>query len=640
MSDSAIQIDIDGTPPKALIERVGDVNSSFWARLRVELGSEISLATESRMTVPWDRFLANRVVVKMLCQQFRVDVTASGEAESLLTQFNQEVERLERLRGGSRPLTEEDLEQRMDGWRIVRQLREFQERDLRKLLSLPHGANFSVPGAGKTFVTLAIYEAERVAGRVDRLLIVAPLSAFQSWADEADESFGGLVSPRAFQIGKVIHDSVEVVLVNYEKLPGSFDTIVNWAARHKTHVVLDEAHRIKRGRTGAWGRSALDLAWYAERRDVLTGTPAPQHPSDLEALFNFVWPSRGRKILPSVAFDRQPPPDAGRQVAEAIRPLFVRTKKSELGLPEPIMRVLRVDLHGLHRDIYSAVINQYSGTIPILRRDRANLARMRQIVMYLLEAATNPMLLPVGSDRGDPGIFRHAPMDIPTDSDLGQLIAQYGRYETPAKFRKLGELIRENAEMGRKTLVWSFFVRNLELLRRALSRYQPAMVHGGVPSETSEPGAETTREAEIARFRSDPDCLVLLANPAAMAEGISLHHACHDAIYLERTFNAGQYLQSVDRIHRLGLEPGTDTRITFLVTKSTIDEAVYRRIHEKASRLGEMLDDEDIVTMSLPDEDDLEDVESGLGQAIDSPEDVEALFRHLRGEEPDSLLIT
>ena len=69
------------------------------------------------------------------------------------------------------------------------------------------------------------------------------------------------------------------------------------------------------------------------------------------------------------------------------------------------------------------------------------------------------------------------------------------------------------------------------------------------------PGVRT-RESELGRFRSESDCLVLLANPAALGEGVSLHETCNDAIYLERTFNAGQYLQSLDRIHRLGLPPG------------------------------------------------------------------------------------
>ena len=45
--------------------------------------------------------------------------------------------------------------------------------------------------------------------------------------------------------------------------------------------------------------------------------------------------------------------------------------------------------------------------------------------------------------------------------------------------------------------------------------------------------------------------MVLVANPAAAAESISLHEHCNHALYLDRTYNAGQFLQSQDRIHRL-----------------------------------------------------------------------------------------
>jgi SNF2 family DNA or RNA helicase len=186
-------------------------------------------------------------------------------------------------------------------------------------------------------------------------------------------------------------------------------------------------------------------------------------------------------------------------------------------------------------------------------------------------------------------------------------------------------MIADNAAQGRKTLVWSNFVRNLKALERMLAVHQPALIYGGIPSEFADPTAERTRESELARFRTDPNCMVLLANPAAMSEGVSLHQVCHDAIYLERSFNAGQYLQSVDRIHRLGLAPEQETRITFLLTRGTVDEVIDDRIRGKAERLGEMLDDPDIGTMALPSDED-------YGPAIDTVEDMAALFAHLRGE--------
>jgi SNF2 family DNA or RNA helicase len=248
--------------------------------------------------------------------------------------------------------------------------------------------------------------------------------------------------------------------------------------------------------------------------------------------------------------------------------------------------------------------------------------------MYLLEAATNPALLPAGSASADPLLFHHPPLDIPAGSRLADLIAEYGQYETPRKFIELAQIVRANAEQGRKTLVWSNFVRNLEQLAyRVLPGMQPALIHGGVPMEESATGFATTRAQELYRFRNDPNCAVLLANPAALGEGVSLHQVCNDAIYIDRTFNAGQYLQSLDRIHRLGLAPDQETRITLLLTAGTVDEVVDVQVSGKADRLATVLNDASLTTFALPDEDD-------YGPALDMVEDLMALFAHLRGEDP------
>jgi SNF2 family DNA or RNA helicase len=169
--------------------------------------------------------------------------------------------------------------------------------------------------------------------------------------------------------------------------------------------------------------------------------------------------------------------------------------------------------------------------------------------------------------------------------------------------------------------VWSNFIGNLlRLGNELLAPYSPAIIYGAIPSSADEAGA-ITRETELRRFREDDECMVLLANPAAMSEGVSLHESCHDAVYLDRTYNAGQYLQSLDRIHRLGLEASIETRITFLVSENSIDESVDQRVGEKARRLAMMLNDPDLVAMALPDEE-------SYGDWIDL-EDVESLFGHL-----------
>jgi SNF2 family DNA or RNA helicase len=254
-------------------------------------------------------------------------------------------------------------------------------------------------------------------------------------------------------------------------------------------------------------------------------------------------------------------------------------------------------------------------------RDRALLAHIGEVVMYLVEAATNPALLANAIANAPPSHISWPPVPVPAESSLAERVLSYGTHEVPRKFEKLAAIVAANANLRRKTLVWSNFVINLEeLAQRVLAPYQPALIYGAIPS-SAEDVAFTTRESELRRFREDERCMVLLANPAAMSEGVSLHEVCHDAVYLDRTFNAGQYLQSLDRIHRLGLTRGTETRISFLVSAEPIDETVDQRVRIKAERLSQMLSDPNLVTMALPDDE-------AYGEWIDT-EDLDALFAHL-----------
>ena len=87
---------------------------------------------------------------------------------------------------------------------------------------------------------------------------------------------------------------------------------------------------------------------------------------------------------------------------------------------------------------------------------------------------------------------------------------------------------------------------------------------------------------------------MLVANPAACSEAISLHTVCHHAIYVDRTFNAAQYLQSVDRIHRLGLKATQKTTVEILVSPSSIDEVINDRLLRKIANMERILQDDSI----------------------------------------------
>ena len=611
---------LESQPPRVHIRLDGNRGAEVvWLQLRALYGD--GEVKGDCLTIGVDSFLALTEPLATLCRRYRVRFVPDEGVRSLLGDVQALGRELDEAYGAVNEITEQELFVRLQGGRFIRRLTDFQIRDLRKLLWLPHGANFSVPGAGKTTVTFATYEAERSADRVNRLLVVGPLSALDSWISEARECFS---EPPVMDIfdGSVNWDS-EVVLINYQRLAIAYQAVSQWIGAGDTHLVLDEAHRIKRGWDGKWGRACLNLGFLARRRDVLTGTPAPQSPYDLLALVDFLWPKAGRNRLPRPQTLKTKNPSVVAAVSNAVRPLYVRTRKAELGLREPQLNGVRVRLTDLHRDVYEAVRNRYAGVFAMAPSEKTSLARLGKVVMYLIEAATNPALLVAGSSRLDPIVFRHPPLELPEEGRLVDLLREYSSYETPAKFKTLATIVEDGVSRGRKMLIWTNFVRNIVTMEKMFQRYKPAIIHGGIPAFARN-HHERSRSGELARFRQNEECMVMIANPAAAGEGVSLHQVCHDAVYLDRTFNAGQYLQSVDRIHRLGLPDWTDTRITLLITEDTIDEVIDHRVRDKVRHLGTILDDPDIVTMALPDEEE-------YGAPMDDDADVTALFQHLRG---------
>lgn len=105
-------------------------------------------------------------------------------------------------------------------------------------------------------------------------------------------------------------------------------------------------------------------------------------------------------------------------------------------------------------------------------------------------------------------------------------------------------------------------------------------------------------------------------------------------MYLDRTFNAGHFLQSQDRIHRLGLAEGTETRFTLLVSQESIDEAVDLRLRDKVEALSRLMDDPGLVAVALPQNElDGQEATDDAGAEVDR-DDADVVIRHLEGAEP------
>lgn len=538
-----------------------------------------------RDTVHWDEDLAN------LARDSFADTAAVSSELQTQTQ-------------GALPLSDDQVSQLL-GPVWIGDLTDFQRRDLARLLSLRHGANFSVPGAGKTRVALAVFQALRRSGDVARLLVVGPKSSYEAWQTENAECFTEPL--RMVVLGEGPPEEAEALIVNYERLSGSLNLLSKWISDVPCLLILDEAHRMKLGADGVYGAACMALGPRARRRLILTGTPAPNGSRDLENLLGFVWPGQGRRAVTAAV--------AGGNLAQAsqvLRPLFTRTTKDELGLKPVIPKQVRLDLPPLHREIYDALVGQYSLRALSSQDDLQTLGR---ILVYLIMAAISPTLLTVGTTRYDPIPYQVPPLPIPENSPLLDLIRDLPSYELSPKYQETLAIVRSNAALGRKTLVWSTFIRSINTLDSMLAQFNPAVVHGGIAD----------RESEIAKFRSkDSGCMVLLSNPATLGEGISLHHDCHDAIYVDRDFAAGRYLQSIDRINRLGLDPDTDTNVTVLISKGTIDEVINVRLAAKLDFMGTILDDPAVRQLGDLDE------EPSVGGGLDQY-DLQSLLGHLSG---------
>lgn len=492
---------------------------------------------------------------------------------------------------------------------LRRVLTECQIKNVMALLRMKNGANFSVPGAGKTSTALVVWEFLRMKGEVSKLLVICPRSAFEAWLTEPRETFNRDVNGAVFNDLGIATDT-EILIVNYEQLENSsrLERIERWVQTNRAMVVVDEAHRIKSGASSVRWMACRRIGTVATRIDLLTGTPMPQAYEDLRNLLTLSWQQISRAYFS----------DARLQGLKR-GGVFVRTTKVELALPPVKIKEVEFEAGVIQKNVYLALCRAYAGTFGLNSHDASFMGRKGRAVMTLLAVATNPGLLS-GLVTDDSYLnLRWPPQELESSVRLLDAVQSYAAHEMPAKYDWVRRFVEVAAQENRKVIVWSTFNGNLRALQRVLGPHKPALINGSTSPEA--------RISELDRFRRSSDCTVLLTNPQTLGEGISLHHNCHDAIYVDRSYNAGLYLQSLDRIHRLGLDKEQETRIFILTTKQTIDQQVGRRLELKIDRLARAMDDVGLVATSLPGQDNDFEIEELVGFDLLDADD---LYAHLK----------
>lgn len=509
-------------------------------------------------------------------------------------------------------VTEEEVCGRLRVLGFTRDLKWFQVRDIRHLLSIQNGANFSVPGAGKTTVAFALHLLTSQPGA--HVLVVCPKAAFPAWNEIVNDTMDASgPDTEAFQVLSGTSHAIEAMLtgggrrfvINYDLLIQHPEIIGAYLVRQPVHLILDESHRMKAGEASQRGALLLSLAPLPIRRDVLSGTPMPQSPSDLVSQLNFLWPGQGLGL----EISRGTPP------REVLGSLYVRTTKEELGLPDRYTHFHQVGMGPGQMALYSLVRSESLRQLSNIKSGAIDFAGARKSVMRLLQLSSNPLLA-----------LRAITPDI-TGINSG-LVDQVVEDGPSPKMLAVAAKARELAQHGRKSVIWTIFTDTIEQMLLMLADLNPVALYGAVLSgNASDP---ETREGRLRRFHLDDDCMVMIANPAAAGEGISLHTVCHEALYLDRSYVSTHFLQSIDRIHRLGLDPNEITNVHIFQTRAPqglgcIDHSVSRRLATKVRAMQQLLEDRDLHQIALDEENAEEpvDYDVDLQDIVDLVEELE-----------------
>lgn len=488
---------------------------------------------------------------------------------------------------------------------VARPLRDIHLRAAFYEYEMARAANFSVPGAGKTAMILGVFaylNRRNVPEHVDRMVVISPINAFDSWKREFGAVFGDKKQLRVIDSQNknfnILLDTdfgiSNLVLINYESLDKYTDQLKR-LLDYQTILIFDEVHRIKNPE-GKHALSALEIAQLSKYRYVLTGTPIPNSYRDVYNFLNILYKNEYEAYFGwdvDELSNTKPTIGFVEEINEKLYPFFWRTNKVDLGVP-------KVDA-----DIVKAVSPSYEQQ-QLLEAIYSNETSAFARFIRLIQASTNPDLLNSQINYSDLSGYDNSETEVNgilSEKEFDLRIGQQSKSETyksmhlsdviSPKFTCGIDLVTKLVAEGKKVLVWATFVDTIKKIQNSLQNkgILVNIVYGGT--------AKDKRVDLIDDFR-DGDVQVLVSNPQTLAESISLHQTVHDAVYFEYDFNLTYMLQSRDRIHRLGLKESQYTRYYYLQTEGEpitsdlpgfIDQKIYDRLKKKETQMYSAIDD-------------------------------------------------
>lgn len=424
-------------------------------------------------------------------------------------------------------------------------------------------------GLGKTLSVLAFYEDLLLRQELEFALIVCPNSLVSNWVREGGNWIPNVnisILPKSKKTREAFLEKlrngsvsgVDALVINYEtlRLEHVYPTICEFMQYKKSIVVLDESQRAKNAQTKIFFALSR-ICSLATRRILLSGTPTPKELSDIWSQMYLLdggerFGTNFLKWLSSVAeignkwndyavksYKLLESQEAIRRVHEV---LLRRKKNDVVSLPDKLFSTRDVELVGDQLKRYNQVRKELLYTISSCEGEKftKEIGNILEEYLRAVQIASNPRLV----DPAWNGV--------------------------PAKFQELDEIVREIVLENEQSLViWTNYLLNVAELVDRYKNHEVASFSGDVDIASR---AKIIEDFQVRKIK------ILVAIPAAGGVGITLT-AAQTAVYVDKTWNGEHWMQSVDRLHRIG-QNGTVNIISLHAAK--VDKLISRNLEKKA----------------------------------------------------------
>jgi SNF2 family DNA or RNA helicase len=422
---------------------------------------------------------------------------------------------------------------------LPHRLYRYQVDGIQFLMSSPSALLADEMGTGKTVMSTVALRLLFREARIQRALVVVPLSVLGVWdrhlADWAPELGVTVVHGDAKTRWADWRCPAHVWVTTFDTLrtdllggsaPGrnGEPTLPREIANAFDLVLLDEAQNIKNadsGRTQAVLQLAPKFRW------ALSGTPVENRIDDLVSLFSFVRP----RLLPAEGL-------SPKMAADLIGPYVKRRTKRDVmqELPPKIRQDEWLELDPAQRRAYEAAEARGVEELEALGE---NVSRV-----HVFTLITRLKM-----------ICNFAP----------------GQPQSP-KLRATVEKVEEIAQSGQKVLIFTQWVaEGVDRIAQELAPY------GVVKFDARLSAAQ--REAAVQRFREDPAITAFVATVKSAGVGLTLTEASY-VIHFDHWWNPAWMWQAEDRAHRRGQTQPVNVYSLWMA------DTIEARVHELLARKG------------------------------------------------------